>query len=159
MWGWFLPCVAHSALHQSHAAGVSLGMQPWGATLGSSSSQYSTGTQPSSFASSSSSSSQAPAGADSGCRAAFSRVERAEIAQIRADKKAAEDKRVRDFENFIADARAAKAADDAAKGLSFSGDRIVDPNRPAGDENADPNSGGATARFDEATYVDADELD
>ncbi|KAH8069176.1 dynein associated LRR protein [Aureococcus anophagefferens] len=86
-------------------------------------------------------------------------AERAEIAQIRADKKAAEDKRVRDFENFIADARAAKAADDAAKGLSFSGDRIVDPNRPAGDENADPNGGGATARFDEATYVDADELD
>ena len=81
------------------------------------------------------------------------------VYQIRADKKAAEDKRVRDFENFIADARAAKAADDAAKGLSFSGDRIVDPNRPAGDENADPNGGGATARFDEATYVDADELD
>ena len=97
--------------------------------------------------------------AEGGTLDAANEAERAEIAQIRADKKAAEDKRVRDFENFIADARAAKAADDAAKGLSFSGDRIVDPNRPAGDENADPNGGGATARFDEATYVDADELD
>ncbi|KAH8091085.1 dynein associated LRR protein [Aureococcus anophagefferens] len=80
----------------------------------------------------------------------------------RADPRGQEGRRgqsVRDFENFIADARAAKAADDAAKGLSFSGDRIVDPNRPAGDENADPNGGGATARFDEAAYVDADELD
>ncbi|KAH8067063.1 hypothetical protein JL720_12575 [Aureococcus anophagefferens] len=96
--------------------------------------------------------------AEGGTLDAANEAERAEIAQIRADKKAAEDKRVRDFENFIADARAAKAADDAAKGLSFSGDRIVDPNRPAGDENG-PERRRRGGPFDEAAYVDADELD
>ena len=54
--------------------------------------------------------------------------------------------------------KAEKAASDAAKGLTFSGERITDPDR-SGDENADPNDGGATARYDPDAYVEVDELD
>ena len=83
---------------------------------------------------------------------AANEAERAEIAQIRADKKAAEEKRVRDFEAFIANARATKAATDANKGLTFSGERVTDP---LADENADPNAPPPPP----PAFVDVDELD
>ena len=72
-------------------------------------------------------------------------AEREEIVKIREEKKEEEDKRIRDFDQMISNAKAEAAAERSRNGgedlgVSFSGAPIIDPSRPP-------------------TFVDPDELD